>query len=225
MGPRTKVRAVVLCQFAPLPTQIQKHTPLSMAAKQFEVVCPAGVQEGDMITVHDPDGGSFEVAVPAGIGEGQPFLVELTVDAFVSEMQQLADMDPDSVELLRAVLQALLDEEDLDEFVDDHAPKFADYHPDSEQSLEWGGLHLSYVAIVERRLESVFAERGSSADALYTLLEQHSASARGQKFLSKFLSLGDYHAFCAMMQSWTQLETVKAQCEYIDREQAAIDEL
>ena len=74
-----------------------------MAAKQFEVVCPAGVQEGDMITVHDPDGGSFEVAVPAGICEGQPFLVELTVDAFVSEMQQLADMDPDSVELLRAV--------------------------------------------------------------------------------------------------------------------------
>ena len=149
-----------------------------MATKQFEVVCPAGVHEGDLITVHDPDGASFDVAVPPGISEGQPFVVELTVEAVVNEVLQATEMDPGSAELLRVVLQALQDAEDLDAFVDDHSAKFADYQPDSEQSLEWGSLHVAYQALVERTLEEVFAERGSSAEALYVLLEQHQARFR-----------------------------------------------
>ena len=48
------------------------------AQPPLEVVCPAGVHEGGMITVRAPDGGSFEVAVPAGVSEGQTFLVNLT---------------------------------------------------------------------------------------------------------------------------------------------------
>lgn len=183
----------------------------SMGTKQFEIVCPAGVGEGDLIAVTDPAGGSFEVAIPPGISEGQAFLVEVALpafdqEAFATEMQQVTDMDPSSVEMLTAVVQALHDDEEIDAFVNDNSVKFSEYDPSSEQSLEWGSLHIAYVSIVERCLESVLASRGSSAEAVYALLEQHSATERGQRFLSKFLSVGDYHVFCAMMKSWTMLE-------------------
>lgn len=113
-----------------------------------------------------------------------------------------------------------------DVFVDDHSEKFGSYSgTDGEQELEWGTLHAEYVALVERSLESVLANGRSTAEDLYALLEAQRDSARGQRFLDKFLSMGDYHTFCAMMSTWTNLGGVMAQSRFIDAEQAAIDEL
>ena len=193
----------------------------------LEVVCPPGSHAGDLINVQMPDGHLFEVAVPAGVAEGDTFYVQTSqlsgVDAFME--QAAPSMDRGSAELLRAVLQALHDDEALDNFVDEHSERFEDYSVDGEQQLEWGSLHGEYVALVERCLDSVLTDGKGTAEDLYELLEAHRDSARGQRFLSKFLSMGDYHAFCAMMSTWTRLETVKEQSRYIDAEQAAIDDL
>ena len=48
------------------------------------------------------------------------------------------------------LLQALLDDESLDAFVDDHSEKFKAYSADGEQSLEWGACHMAYVKLVEQ---------------------------------------------------------------------------
>lgn len=190
----------------------------------LEVVCPPNVSEGMAISVQDPSGGgTFDVIVPPGVGEGEVFLVEPPIEQFMHIAAP--QMDPGSAELLRAVLQALHDDESLDEFVDEHSEKFRDYEPDGEQSLAWGSLHMEYVALVERVLESVLESGKGSADDLYALLESQKDTPRGERFLDKFLSMGDYHVFCSMMATWTNLESVKAQSRYIDEEQRAIDEL
>ena len=195
----------------------------------LEVVCPGGVGEGALLQCNTVGGGSIEVVVPPGVSAGQVFLVDYTeqqqqpIDAFMQEAAP--SMDVGSAELLRAVLQALHDDERLDEFVDDHSEKFHDYDADGEQSLEWGSLHAEYVALVETSLETVLASGRGSAEDLYALLEAHGNSSRGKRFLEKFLSMGDYDTFCTMMRTWTRLEGIRAQSRYIDDEQAAIDEL
>jgi hypothetical protein len=194
----------------------------------LEVVCPDGVGEGALLQCSTAGGGSIEVTVPAGVCAGDVFLVDHPtelppIDAFMQETAQF--MDGGSAELLRAVLQALHDDERLDEFVDDHSEKFRDYDQSQEQSLEWGSLHTEYVALVEGSLETVLASGRGNAEDLYALLESHRHSSRGQRFLNKFLSMGDYDTFCSMMCTWTRLETTRAQSRYIDDEQAAIDEL
>ena len=204
----------------------------------LQVVCPSGSHAGDLINVTAPGGQEFEVTVPAGVAEGETFYIQTSQDGGDSSggdgqpsdvdtfMEQAApSMDRSSAELLRAVLQALHDDEALDNFVDDHSERFQDYEADGEQLLEWGSLHREYVVLVERCLDGVLARGKGSAEDLYELLEVHRDSARGQRFLDKFLSMGDYHAFCAMMCTWTKLETVKEQSSFIDAEQAAIDEL
>ena len=100
-------------------------------------------------------------------------------------MHAAPPMDQGSAELLRAVLQALHDDESLDEFVDEHSEKFRDYEPEGEQSLAWGSLHAEYVELVERVLESVLSSGRGSADDLYALLDAHRESMRGQRFLDK----------------------------------------
>ena len=197
----------------------------------LEVVCPDGVSEGDGVRVSLGGGREAEVRVPPGVRAGDVFVVEVDeaaaapggVDAFVDALGPA--MDAGTAALLRAVLQALHDEEALDEFVDEHSEKFLDYAADAEQPLEWGSLHVEYVALVERTIEHVLATARASVDDLYALLEAHREHARGQRFLDKFLSMGDYHVFCGMMHTWSRLETVKAQSRFIDDEQAAIDEL
>ena len=185
----------------------------------LEVACPVGVAAGDTISVEASTSMSFEVVVPDGVHEGDIFYVDPPID------EVTATMDEGSASLFRAVLQALHDNETLDEFVDEHSDKFRDYHPDGEQSLAWGSLHVEYVSIVEHALESVLTNGHGTAEDLYALLDAQQGSARGQRFLDKFLSMGDYHIFCSMMHTWTNLETVKAQSRFIDEEQAAIDEL
>ena len=188
----------------------------------LEVVCPAGAAEGTTISVALAGGGSFEVAVPAGISEGMPFTVEYQdPTAFV---EQLA-MPEEQAAGLRSVLQALLDDESLDAFVDDHSEKFKAYTADGEQSLEWGACHMAYVKLVEGILEATLAANGVSIEALYSLLDAQRSSSRGQSFINRFLSLGDYAVFCSMMCTWANLDSVKAQSRYIDDEQAAIDNL
>ena len=88
---------------------------------------------------------------------------------------------------------------------------------------EWRSLHVEYVALVERTIETVLATARASVDDLYALLEAHREHARGQRFLDKFLSMGDYHVFCGMMRTWSRLETVKAQSRFIDDEQAEFE--
>lgn len=143
----------------------------------------------------------------------------------MEELIVLKEMDAAAAELLRAVLQALQDDEALDVFVDTHAEAFETYTEAGEQQLEWGSLHTEYVALVERSLSGVLEGGRGDANDLYALLEQNRDSIRGERFLDKFLAMGDYHVFCDMMCTWTRLETVKEQSRYIDREQAAIDEL
>ena len=41
----------------------------------MEVVCPAGVGEGDTVTVETPDGRTVTVVVPANVSEGATFIV------------------------------------------------------------------------------------------------------------------------------------------------------
>ena len=45
-----------------------------------DVVCPAGVSEGDTIHVDTADGRSFDVVLPPGVAEGETFQVELSTD-------------------------------------------------------------------------------------------------------------------------------------------------
>ena len=139
-------------------------------------------------------------------------------------VEQLA-MPEEQAAGLRSVLQALLDDESLDAFVDDHSEKFKAYSADGEQSLEWGACHMAYVKLVEGILEATLAANGVSIEALYSLLDAQRSSSRGQSFINRFLSLGDYAVFCSMMCTWANLDSVKAQSRYIDDEQAAIDNL
>ena len=179
-----------------------------MPTKQMEICCPPGVSAGQMLTVQDPQGGAFEVCVPDGVSEGMAFMVEVTLPdfdqaAFAAEM---TDMDERSIKLLTAVMSELNSHEGIDAFVNDFCEQFAEYDPESEQSLEWGSLHKQYAQIVEEVLEAVLAAFGSSAEDVYKILEAYSGTLRGERFLAKFLSLADYHTFCAMMKSWAVLE-------------------
>ena len=84
---------------------------------------------------------------------------------------------------------------------------------------------MAYVKLVEGILEATLAANGVSIEALYSLLDAQRSSSRGQSFINRFLSLGDYAVFCQMMCTWANLDSVKAQSRYIDDEQAAIDNL
>ena len=180
-----------------------------MPTKQMEICCPPGVSAGQMLTVQDPQGGAFEVCVPDGVSEGMAFMIEVTLPdfdqaAFAAEM---TDMDERSIKLLTAVMSELNSHEGIDAFVNDFCEKFSEYEAESEQSLEWGSLHKQYAQIVEEVLEAVLAAFGSSAEDVYKILEAYSGTTtRGERFLAKFLSLADYHTFCAMMKSWAVLE-------------------
>ena len=179
-----------------------------MGTRAFEVCCPPGAVEGTMLTVQDPNGGTLEVAVPPGCSEGMNFTVEVALPSFdqAAFAAEMADMDPQSVELLSAVMKTLHDHEGLDAFVNDFSAKFEEYDPANEQSLEWGSIHMQYAQIVEEVLEAILADFGSTTAAVYQILEAYSGTERGQKFLAKFLALADYHVFCAMMKSWAVLE-------------------
>ena len=190
----------------------------------LDVVCPDGVCAGDTIKVQAASG-TFEVVVPDGVSPGTSFSVELPSNDAVDDYVSMQTMDVASAELLRAVLQAIIDDDTLDDFVDAHSENFKDYDADGEQSLEWGSLHREYVAHVEHTLSTVLAHGRSSAEDLYALLESQRHSIRGQRFLDRFLAMGDYPTFCQMMCTWANLETVHAQSRFIDEEQAAIDQL
>ena len=147
----------------------------------LEVICPPNVSAGDTIEVQAPSGGTFNVVVPPGTHEHDCFLVEPPVDAF---MEAAPAMDHGSAELLRAVLQALHDDESLDEFVDEHSEKFLDYDPEGEQSLAWGTLHAEYVELVERVLgRSLRAVVGARRICMPARCSCD--SLRGQRFLDK----------------------------------------
>lgn len=180
------------------------------AQPPLEVVCPAGVHEGGMITVRAPDGGSFEVAVPAGVSEGQSFLVELTdgyggLGAVAAELAEAQAGQPEPAEVLAAALRALHltiknDLDDLEEFVEEHCAAFAPWTPEGEQSLEWTALHQQYVAMVEAGVEATLAELSCRSEDVFAYAQQHGGDPRADKVLSRLLALSEYDHFCDMMR-------------------------
>ena len=180
------------------------------AQSPLEVVCPAGVHEGGMITVRAPDGGSFEVAVPAGVSEGQTFLVELTdgyggLGAVAAELAEAQAGQPEPAEVLAAALRALHltiknDLDDLEEFVEEHCAAFASWTPAGEQSLEWTALHQQYVAMVEAGVEATLAELSCRSEDVFAYAQQHGGDPRADKVLSRLLALSEYDHFCDMMR-------------------------
>ena len=95
----------------------------------LDVVCTDGVCAGDTIKVQAASG-TFEVVVPDGVSPGTSFSVELPSNDAVDDYVSMQTMDVASAELLRAVLQAIIDDDTLDDFVDAHSENFKDYDAD-----------------------------------------------------------------------------------------------
>ena len=190
-----------------------------MSTQPIEVTCPAGVHEGDMVTVCAPGSGSFEVAVPAGVAEGQTFLVEFAapvaeaqanrgyggLDAVAAELAEAQAGQPEPAEVLAAALRALHltiknDVDDLEDFVEDHCAGFAHWTREGEQSLEWTTLHQQYVAMVEVGVEQTLAELSCRSEDVFAYAQQHGGDPRADKVLSRLLALSEYNHFCDMMR-------------------------
>ena len=194
-----------------------------MSDQRLKVVCPCGVNEGDMITVHAPDGGAFEVAVPNGVAEGQSFVVEFkagddgygglgVVAAQLVEARTIASQftgepieKPEPAEVLAAALRALHltvknDCDAIEDFVDEHCESFADWTCDGEQRLEWTALHQQYVVMVEAGIEETLAELSCRSEDVFAYAQQHGGDPNADKVLSRLLALSEYNQFCGMMQ-------------------------
>ena len=97
-------------------------------------------------------------------------------------------------------MEALYDFRDLDDFVDEHAPAFAEYVRGGEQRLEWTTLHSRYVTMVEGHITEQLQELGGDAEGLHAILEvAFEGDSRAEAFLSRLLSMESYEFFCAEM--------------------------
>ena len=180
----------------------------------FDVVCPAGVSEGDLISVQSDGGQCFEVALPPGVAEGDIFQVvcEEPVSADAGDSgaipAQLASMraavDTMATEFLATSLRLLLVSLErmweLNAWVDDHCPSFAGYEREGEQMLEWTIMHTEYVGMVEAGIRETLSELNCSAEMIFAYAERYGGDPKADKLLARLLALSDYHAFAEMMR-------------------------
>ena len=194
----------------------------------LDVRCPDHASEGDTIAVLGP-GGSFEVVVPTGVPPGSTFQVDIAEDveasaaaiaaaptssgatpqpairpalpeALIDNAIQRRALGPHESRGLRAVLHALYDDDELDDFLDDHCAEFERYTMDGEQQLEWSAVHSQYVELMEARIEAALRLHGANSEQLYALLRDvGNDDARVNSFISRVLNMGDYSHFCATM--------------------------
>ena len=191
----------------------------------MEVICPDGVQPGDTVAISTEDGSSYEVIVPNGVQPGQAFLVEIEMNGTADHADEEADVLPpdgtshppaapldaegrlsllvQGVEEPGPILHALAHHEELDQFIEENAAGFQGWTIEGEQRLEWTGMHLRYVEMIETRIQQLLIEQGVSGRELYVRLAQYLPSATGSGgglLLHKLISMGDYQLFCAMMR-------------------------
>ena len=181
----------------------------------LEVVCPAGVSEGDALSVTSTDGITYTVTLPANVAEGQVFVVN---DESAAEQPsssdstatpaQLAGMQQMVMEMatsflsvaLARVLQQLGCMHELHSWTEANSAAFVDYRgPDSEHLLEWTALHQEYTAMVDEGITAALQELSCSADMVFEYAERCGGDPRTDKLLAKLLAMGDYGHFCAMM--------------------------
>ena len=180
----------------------------------FDVICPAGVSEGDLLRVQSEDGQSFEVALPPGVSEGEVFQVVCEEPAPAESgasgaiPAQLASMraavDTMATEFLATSLRLLLVSVErmweLNAWVDDHCASFEGYQREGEQLLEWTVLHAEYVGMVEAGIQDTLAGLQCSAEMIFAYAERYGGDPKADKLLARLLALSDYHAFAEMMR-------------------------
>ena len=121
----------------------------------------------------------------------------------LSEMvfEARTSLDQQEAAALRSILHALYDDDSLEDFLDEHASKFVSYSANSEQQLEWTILHNEYVSLMEQQIEEQVGRSGLlTSERLFALLrEVGGTDERANAFIARVLSMGDYHAFCRLM--------------------------
>ena len=184
-----------------------------MSGDLLEVMCPAGVSHGDLISINTTDG-RFEVKLPEGVSEGQTFTVwtgspvaasAATPDATpaqIAGMQKLvADM---ATTFLATVLARLLSDieraSEVQVFIDDNSSAFVDYRQGGEHLLEWTTLHDDYCRMVEHVIESSLRELSTDAQTIYEYAAAHGGDPRADKLLARLRAAATYDDFCALMQ-------------------------
>ena len=186
---------------------------LRMSGGTVEVLCPAGVQEGDPIAV-TADGIRYEVLLPANVCEGEAFTVclgippndpnENVTPAQLAGMQAMVRSM--ATGFLQAALHQILQAIDrawvIQEYVDANANAFVDYRPGSgEHLLEWTSIHHDYCALVEQAIQSALTELSCDASTVLEYAQTYGGDPRADKLLSRLLAFSDYGHFCAMMRS------------------------
>ena len=92
---------------------------------------------------------------------------------------------------------------ELDKLIDDYCAAFADYLPNGEQRLEWTNLHNRYVALVEDGVAEALEDMECSAEELAEYARSFhtdGSNAEADRLLTKFLAMGEYSSFCAVMK-------------------------
>ena len=197
----------------------------------MEVICPDGVQPGDTVAISTEDGISYEVVVPDGLQPGQTFFVEIEMNGMngmADHLDEAADLSTEAasrpvedaldaeLEARRrlsalvqgaeepgSILHSLANYDELQCFIAENAAGFEGWTSDGEQRLEWTGMHLRYVELIETRIQQLLTEQGVSGRELYAMLAQYLPSATGSGgglLLHKLISMSDFQLFCAMMR-------------------------
>ena len=110
-------------------------------------------------------------------------------------------MKPEDAAALRAILAALHNFPELEEFIAAHCAEFREWAADCELPLHWTELHAHFVALVEHRIESLLEAHDATVADLYALLAESCANdPRANRFLATILSLNDFVQFCLTMQ-------------------------
>ena len=92
--------------------------------------------------------------------------------------------------------------DELDKLIDDYCAAFADYLPNGEQRLEWTN-HNRYVALVEDGVAEALEDMECSAEELAEYARSFhtdGSNAEADRLLTKFLAMGEYSSFCAVMK-------------------------
>ena len=106
---------------------------------------------------------------------------------------------------MHAAVQALYDCDELDDYIDKHAPDFTDYSEEGEQRVEWTRIHEGFVARIEARVAQTLEQLGSSAANLSlvlqrTTMEKEEADPRANSFVRLLLCVSEYRTFATCMR-------------------------
>lgn len=185
----------------------------------YGVNIPDGVSEGQTFLVDISDGGE-PVAFAAEskgdpVGDAPGGLQGLAAELEGQRAIVASFLEGDSAtfpavkgsevlaEALRLVLRSIARMDELDKLIDDYCAAFADYLPNGEQRLEWTNLHNRYVALVEDGVAEALEDMECSAEELAEYARSFhtdGSNAEADRLLTKFLAMGEYSSFCAVMK-------------------------